>query len=102
MSEAKAAKPYPIRIPEGLMELAETKAHTERTDRSTALRQLMYAGAESYVLDLLGNGRISTSRAAEVLGVSVHRVHELSSHRVEIGATEEDYHRSRDETRDLL
>jgi len=38
------------------MELAEAKARVERTDRSTALRQLLYAGAEDYVMDLLDTG----------------------------------------------
>ena len=103
MSEAKGKRPYPQRIPEGLMELAEAKARTERTDRSTALKQLLYAGAEGYVLDLLGEGRISASRAADVLAVSVLRVHELArEQRVEIGATGEDYRRSTETARDLL
>lgn len=106
MSEAKAAgssRPYPLRIPEGLLELAEAKARTERTDRSTALRQLLYAGAEGYVLKLLGEGRISAGRAAEVLGVGVHRVYELArEQRMEIGATGGDYRRSREAARGLL
>ena len=106
MSEAKAkrsSRPYPLRIPEGLMELAEAKSRTERTDRSTALRQLLYAGAESYVLELLGEGRISASRAAEVLGMSVYRVHELvEKHRIQAGADLGDYRRSREAARGLL
>ena len=103
MSEAKAKKPYPLRIPEGLMELAEAKSRTERTDRSTALRQLLYAGAESYVMDLLDTGRISASRAAEVLGVSVYRVHELvEQHHTQAGADLGDYRRSREASRGLL
>lgn len=103
MSEAKAKKPYPLRIPEGLMELAEAKSRTERTDRSTALRQLLYAGAESYVMDLLEEGRISASRAAETLGVSVHRVHEMvEKRRIQAGADLGDYSRSREATRSLL
>ncbi len=111
MSEAKAGrssaksakKPYPLRIPEGLMELAEAKSRAERTDRSTALRQLLYAGAEDYVMGLLGEGRISASRAAEVLGVGVHRIHDLArEHHVETGASVEEYRRSREAARDLL
>jgi hypothetical protein len=50
MSKAKTTRPYPLRIPEGLMELAEAKARTERTDRSTALRQLLYAGPKATCL----------------------------------------------------
>ncbi len=103
MSEAKSKRPYPLRIPEGLMELAEAKSRTERTDRSTALRQLLYAGAEGYALTLLEEGRISASRAAEVLGVSVHRVHELAGkHRIQAGPDLGDYRRSREATRGLL
>jgi len=73
------------------------------TDLSTALRHLLYAGAEGYVLDLLGEGRISASRAADVLAVSVHRVHELAGvQRVEIGGTAEDYRRSIETAHGLL
>lgn len=103
MREAKAKRLYPLRIPEGLMELAEAKSRTERTDRSTALRQLLYAGAEVYVLDILEEGRISASQAAETLGVSVHRVHELvEKRRIQAGADPGDYNRSRKATRGLL
>lgn len=105
MSEAKtgATRPYPLRIPENLLELAEAKSREERTDRSTALRQLLYAGAEEYVLELLSEGRVSAGRAAEILEVSVHRIHRLvEEHGVEIGATLEDYHRSKEKAADLL
>lgn len=102
MSESKAKRPYPLRIPEGLMELAEAKSRDERTDRSTALRQLLYAGAEGYVLGLLEEGRIGAGRAAEVLGVSVHRVHELArGHGIELGGDLANYRRSREATRNL-
>ncbi len=96
MSEARAKKPYPLRIPENLMELAEAKSRTERMDKSTVLRQLLYAGAEGYAMELLGLGRISSGKAAELLNTSVHRVHELARERgLEIGADAEDHRRSR-------
>lgn len=96
MSESRQNKPYPLRVPENLMELAEAKGRSERTDRSTALRQLLYAGAEEYVMDLLSESRISSGKAAEILDTSVHRVHELArEHSVEVGADTEDYRRSR-------
>ncbi len=44
--------PYPVRLPKHLLELA---------DRSTALRQLLSAGATGYVLELLREGWISLS-----------------------------------------
>lgn len=102
-AKAKATRPYPLRIPENLMELAESKSRAERVDRSTALRQLLYAGAEEYVLGLLSEGRISAGRAADVLDVSVHRVHELArKHDLRIGATLEDYRRSKETAGELL
>ncbi len=85
------------------MELAEAKSRSERTDRSTALRQLLYAGAEDYVVGLLEQGRISSGKAAELLDTTVHRVHELARDRgVGIGASVEDYRRSRESTAGLL
>jgi hypothetical protein len=90
---------YPLRVPENLLELAEAKSRSERTDRSTALRQLLYAGAEDYVVELLDQGRISSGKAAELLDTTVHRVHELARERgVEIGAGVDDYRRSREST----
>jgi len=37
---------YPLRIPSGLLELADLKSAEERTERSIALRQWLYLGAE--------------------------------------------------------
>jgi len=103
MSETKPTKPYPLRIPENLMELAEAKGRSERTDRATALRQLLYAGAEGYAMELLSRGRISSGKAAELLDTSVHRVHEIARERsIEIGANAEDHRRSREATTGLL
>lgn len=103
MNETKPTKPYPLRIPQNLMELADAKSRTERTDRSTALRQLLYAGAEEYVLELLSEGRISTGRAADILDLSVHRIHELAHrHELKIGGTLDDYHRSTESARELI
>jgi predicted HTH domain antitoxin len=103
VSETKPTRPYPLRVPENLMELAEAKSRSERTDRSTALRQLLYAGAEDYVVGLLDQGRISSGKAAELLDTTVYRVHELAIERgVEIGAGVEDYRRSRESAAGLL
>lgn len=103
MVESKAAKPYPLRIPKNLMDLAEAKSRSERTDRSTALRQLLYAGAEDYVMVLLAEERISSGKAAELLDTTVYRIHELAAERgMEIGARLEDYRRSRESTAGLF
>lgn len=98
-----ASKPYPLRIPENLLSLVDAKAREERTDRSTALRQLLYAGAEDYVLELLGRGRISASRAAELLDVSVYRVNESMRERgIGASSTLEEHEKGREEAGRLL
>lgn len=87
-----AKKPYPLRVPDNLLNLAEAKSKEEKVDKSTALRQLMYEGAEQYVLELISEGRLSVSRGAEILDQSVHEVYRLARKRnVEIGVTEEQY-----------
>lgn len=95
-------KPYPLRIPEGLLELAEIKSQAERTDKTTALRQLLYAGAEEYVLGLISEGRVSVGRGAELLEVSVLDIQRLAQEQgVELGATVEQYERAREAARKL-
>lgn len=98
-----ASKPYPLRIPESLLSLVDSKAREDRTDRSTVLRQLLYAGAEDYVVELLKRERISASRAAELLDVSFYRVHELARENgVYISSQVEDYERGEEIAHQLL
>lgn len=40
---------YPLRVPEKIIELAELRSREEYVDKATALRQLIYLGAEDYV-----------------------------------------------------
>src|SRR3989442_13395112 len=84
--------PYPVRLPKRLLELADLRAAEEQVDRSTALRQLLHAGAVGYVLELLGRGRISLSKAAELLDSSPLAVIEKARERgVELGAGLDEY-----------
>ena len=95
-------KPYALRIPEGLLELAELKGKADRTDKATALRQLLYAGAEEYILELLADGELTLGRAAELLELSVYDVQRLAQEcGVELGATAEQYERARETARRL-
>ena len=81
----------------------DSRALEDRTDRSTALRQLLYAGAEIYVIELLKRGRLSASRAAELLDVSLYKVHELARERgAELASGSEDHDRGRETAGRLL
>ena len=79
--------PYPVRIPKHLLDLADLRAAEEQIDRSTALRQLLHAGAVTYVLDVLAKGRISLSKAAELLDATpLAIVEKAREHGVLLGA----------------
>lgn len=81
-------KPVALRIPDHLLSLADLRARKERIDKSAALRQILYEGAESYVLRLLSRGEVSLSRAAELLDLTPGEVQDLAVDRgVEIGGT---------------
>lgn len=96
-------KSYPLRIPDNLIELAEAKAREDRADRATVLRQLMYAGAEEYVVELLAKERVSVSKAAELLDSSVHRVRLLARERgLETGPTTKEHEKAVETAKKLL
>lgn len=98
-----SAKPYALRIPKGLLELAELKSRADRTGKATALRQLLYAGAEGYVLELLSAGKLTLGRAAELLEMSVYEVQQRAHDRgIELGATAEQYRKAREITKRLV
>ncbi len=86
---------YPLRIPEEILALAKLRSKEEYVDQSTAIRQLLYLGAEEYVLGLVESGRISIGRASELLKTSVQDVHRLAEkHGVRLGATNEQQKKS--------
>ena len=94
---------YPLRIPEEIVALAKLRSKEEYVDQSTALRQLLYIGAEEYILTLVEAGRISVGRAAEMLKVSVQDIYRLAEkHGVQLGATSEQRQRSREILRRLV
>lgn len=98
-----ATTAYPLPIPDHLLRLADEKAREDRTDRSTALAQLLHAGAEDYVLELLAEAQISVSRAAELLDVSVYAILDLArDHGIETSATREDYERGAETARQVF
>ncbi|MGQ9734136.1 MAG: hypothetical protein ACUVQU_03690 [Candidatus Bipolaricaulia bacterium] len=88
--------PYPLRLPRNILELADLMAEEEHVDRSTALRQLLHAGGEDYVLGLLAKGRISLSKAAELLNCSTLAIYQLAGERgIAFGASEEHYEKAK-------
>jgi hypothetical protein len=70
--------------------LASLAAQDGRTDKVTVLRQWLYHGAEHYAVQMASDGRISLSRAAKVLDVSMFDLFRVAeSYKIELGATAE-------------
>ncbi len=89
--------PYPLRIPEEILELSRLRAQEEHLDQTTALRQFLYVGAEEYVLHRVAEGRISIGHAAELLKTSVYDLHRLAKqHGIQLGASPEQARKSRE------
>lgn len=86
---------YPMRVPSRIIELAEMRAREEYVDKTTALKQLLYWGAEDYVLELLSKGRISTGKAAELLDKTGYEIQEkLEEKGISSGASVEQYEKA--------
>jgi len=98
-----AAASYPLRIPQNLIELANLRTKEEHVDKSTALRQLLYMGAQDYVIELYGSGRISLSKAAQLLDTSTLDVSRIASERnLLVGAAKTQQEKSSETVNNLL
>ena len=95
-------RPYPLRIPEGILQLAELRGHEERTDQTTALRQWLYAAAEEYAFKRLTAGLLTLSQTAELLDLGVYDVQRKARERgIELGAAAEQYRQAFETARQL-
>jgi len=92
---------YPLRIPKNVIELANLRTKEEHVDKSTALRQFLYLGARDYVMELYQKGRISLSKAAELLDVSTFDVLRLVKEQGYSEVTEEQLKKSRKTAKSL-
>ncbi len=91
------SKSVPVRMPENLLELVDLYSRDQRTDRSVTLRQWLYQAAEVYAVKLVGEGRLSIGRAAELLDMTHYDIYRIAEdHAIELGATEEQHRQSRE------
>ena len=90
------SKVVPIRMSEELLDLVSICSKAQRTDRATTMRQWLYKGAEEYAIDSVEAGRLSASRAAELLDTSIHEIFRIAKARgIRLGATAEQYRASK-------
>jgi hypothetical protein len=78
-----------------LIELADLCSREQQTDRSTTLRQWLYQGAEEYALKLVEAGRMSVSRAADLLDLSIYDIYDRAKDRgIGLGSNPEQFRES--------
>ena len=99
----KMAQVQPLRIEEDILKLAELRSKDEHTNRTTAIKQFLYSGAEEYLLRLCSQGRISIGKAAEILHKSVYDLQESAKLKsIELGITSKGYNESKKFARELI
>ncbi|MFQ6029540.1 MAG: hypothetical protein ACE5Q6_18855 [Dehalococcoidia bacterium] len=89
--------PAAFRIPKPLLELIELWAKEQRIDKSAVIRQWLYKGGESAVVELLNQGKISKGDATVFLDLTYYEVNDLLEDRgYQVGATDEQHRQSRE------
>lgn len=82
----------PLRIEDNIIKLAELRSKDEHTNKTTAIKQFLYTGAEEYLLKLCSQGRVSIGKAAEILHKSIYDLQESAKQkRIELGIRAEEY-----------
>jgi len=94
---------HPLRIEENILRVAELRSREEHTSRTAAIKQFLYSGVEEYVLRLCSQGRLSIGKASEILHKSIYDLQESARQKgIELGATVEQYQRSKKLIKELM
>ena len=82
----------PLRIEEEIIKVAELKSKDEHTNKTIAIKQFLYSGAEEYLIRLCSQGRLSIGKAAGILHKSIYDLQESAREKgIELGITEKEY-----------
>ena len=66
-----------IDIPKNIDRVPEMRSHEEHVDKVSVLKQMLWNGVESYLVDQYSGGRISKEKLAEMLVLDIYDVNEL-------------------------
>ncbi|MBS3113886.1 hypothetical protein J4448_02170 [Candidatus Woesearchaeota archaeon] len=93
----------PLRIEEEIMKIAELRSKDEHTNRTIAIKQFLYSGAEEYLLKLCSQGRVSIGKAAEILHKSVYELQESAKQKgIELGISLKEYNEGKKLAEELI
>lgn len=66
-----------IDIPKNIDRILDMRSREEHVDKVSVLKQMLWNGVESYLVDQYSGGRISKEKLAELLGLDIYDVNEL-------------------------
>ncbi len=66
-----------IDIPKNIDRVLDMRSREEHVDKVSVLKQMLWNGVESYLVDQYSGGRISKEKLAELLGLDIYDVNEL-------------------------
>lgn len=66
-----------IDIPKNIDRILDMRAGEQHVDKMSVLKQMLWNGVESYLVDQYSGGRISKEKLAELLGLDIYDVNEL-------------------------
>ena len=73
-----AARSVPLRIPDALVKVLDVHTKELRSDRASVLRQWLWQSAEKSTVGLVGEGKLSIGKAAELLDRSHQDIHRIA------------------------
>lgn len=66
-----------IDIPKNIDRVLEMRSREEYVDKISVLKQMLWNGVVSYLVDQYSGGRISKEKLAEILNLDIYDVNEL-------------------------
>lgn len=66
-----------IEVPKNIDSILNQRSREEHFDKVSALNQMLWMGAESYLVNQYSSGRISKCKLAELLDLDIYEVTEL-------------------------
>lgn len=86
-----------IDIPKNIDRVLDMRSREEHVDKVSLLKQMLWNGVESYLVDQYPSGRISKDKLAEMLSLDIYDVNELlEKHHVKSGISYERFTRGID------
>ena len=83
-----------IDVPKSIDSILDQRSREEHLDKVSALNQMLWEGAESYLVNQYSRGGISKGKLAELLDLGIYEVNELlEKHHVKVSISYERFTR---------